>query len=125
MIRNVYLSSGKVHVILWQILIKPEFPQQVFETFLSIKFHGNPWAELFHADRLADGQTDVTKLIVAFRNSANSPKHCSFILSNLHVFFPFSSLFHTFDILYDVWNSLPTFYLQTTTKNTVYTCIFP
>ena len=27
-------------------------------------------AELFHAD----GQTDVTKLIVAFRNFANAPK---------------------------------------------------
>jgi len=27
-------------------------------------------AELFHAD----GQTDMTKLIVAFRNSANAPQ---------------------------------------------------
>jgi hypothetical protein len=35
-------------------------------------------AEMFHADRQTDGrtdrQTDVTKLIVAFRYSANTPK---------------------------------------------------
>ena len=29
-------------------------------------------AELFHADRRTDGQTDMTKPIVAFRNSVNS-----------------------------------------------------
>jgi len=28
--------------------------------------------ELFHADRRADGRTDMTKLIVAFRNFANA-----------------------------------------------------
>ena len=31
-------------------------------------------AELFHADKRADGQTDKTKLIVAFRNLANAPE---------------------------------------------------
>jgi hypothetical protein len=31
-------------------------------------------AELFHANRLTDGQTDITKLLVTFRNSANAPK---------------------------------------------------
>jgi hypothetical protein len=31
-------------------------------------------AELFHADRRMDRQTDMTKLIVAFRNFANAPK---------------------------------------------------
>jgi len=31
-------------------------------------------AELFHADGETDGQTDMTKLIVAFRNSVNAPK---------------------------------------------------
>ena len=30
-------------------------------------------AELFHADK----RTDVTKLIVAFRNFANAPKDCT------------------------------------------------
>ena len=36
-------------------------------------------AELFHADKQVDGQTDrqtdMTKLIVAFRNFANAPKN--------------------------------------------------
>jgi hypothetical protein len=31
-------------------------------------------AELFHANRRTDEQTDITKLIVAFRNFANAPK---------------------------------------------------
>jgi hypothetical protein len=32
-------------------------------------------AELFHTDRVTDGQTDMMNLIVAFRNFANSPKN--------------------------------------------------
>jgi hypothetical protein len=41
------------------------------------------WAKLFHAD----GRTDLTKLIVAFRNFANAPKNQNthFIFNN---FFP-------------------------------------
>jgi len=31
-------------------------------------------AESFHADTGTDGQTDMTKLIVAFRNFANAPQ---------------------------------------------------
>jgi len=31
-------------------------------------------AELFHADGRTDGQTDMTKIIVAFRNFANALK---------------------------------------------------
>jgi len=30
-------------------------------------------AELYHVERRADGRTDMTKLIVAFRNFANAP----------------------------------------------------
>jgi hypothetical protein len=37
-------------------------------------------AEFFHADELTDGQTDVTKLIVAFRNFVNAPKTISIFL---------------------------------------------
>jgi len=33
-------------------------------------------AELYHAGRRTDRQTDITKLIVAFRNFANEPKIC-------------------------------------------------
>jgi hypothetical protein len=32
-------------------------------------------AELFHADRHVDGWTEMTKLIVAFRNMAKAPKN--------------------------------------------------
>jgi hypothetical protein len=31
-------------------------------------------AELFHADGRMGGQTDMTKLIIVFRNFANAPK---------------------------------------------------
>jgi len=48
-------------------------------------------AELFHADRRADGQTDMSKLIIAFRNSAISPRNYSLILSNLYAVFHFLS----------------------------------
>jgi hypothetical protein len=30
---------------------------------------------MFHAERRTDGRTDMTKLIVAFRNFANAPKN--------------------------------------------------
>jgi hypothetical protein len=32
-------------------------------------------AELFHEDGRTDGQTDMTKLIVALRNFENAPKN--------------------------------------------------
>ena len=39
-------------------------------------------AELYYANGRADGRTDMTKLIVAFRNFMNAPKNrkCSFDL---------------------------------------------
>jgi hypothetical protein len=45
-------------------------------------------AELFHADGWTDGQTDMMKLIVAFRNFANAPKTIWLMLySKIIVFF--------------------------------------
>jgi len=46
--------------------------RQNFDAFSNIKFHENPSVGIraFHADR----QTDMTKLIVAFRNFVNSTK---------------------------------------------------
>jgi len=32
------------------------------------------WAESFHVDWRIDGQTDMTKLAVAFRNWVNAPE---------------------------------------------------
>jgi hypothetical protein len=59
-----------------------ELSQQIFEKSSNIKFHEpHPvGAELFRADR----RTDMTKLIVAFRNFANAPK--------IHFFCVYSSL---------------------------------
>jgi len=34
-------------------------------------------AEFFHAERRTNGRIDTTKLIVAFRNFANTPKNVS------------------------------------------------
>ena len=54
--------------------MKPDFSQQIFEKstqtsrLIKIRPVG---AALFHAD----GQTDMTKLIVAFRNIANAPEN--------------------------------------------------
>ena len=36
-----------------------------------------------HAGGQADGQTDMTKLLVAFRNSANAPKTVSLLASDV------------------------------------------
>ena len=49
-----------------------------FRKNLNVKFHQNPSVkgELFHAD----GQTDLTKLIVAFHNFANAPKTWRFYI---------------------------------------------
>jgi hypothetical protein len=50
--------------------MKLKFPWQIFEKYWNIKIHENPSSEsrLFIAHRRTAGQTDVTKLIVTFRN---------------------------------------------------------
>jgi hypothetical protein len=55
--------------------MKLEFSRQNFEKFPNIKFLKirQQGAEV-HADRQTDRQTDMTKLLVAFRNFANAPK---------------------------------------------------
>jgi hypothetical protein len=55
--------------------MKLEFSGQIFEKtqiyiFIKILPVGT---ELFHAEGRSDRQTDMTKLIVAFRNFANAP----------------------------------------------------
>jgi hypothetical protein len=50
-----------------QILMKLEFCRHIFEKYSNVKFHENP-------SILTDGRTDVTKLIVAFRNFAKAPE---------------------------------------------------
>jgi hypothetical protein len=52
------------------------FFSTIFEKYPHIKLHKfRPVeSELFHADGRADRRTDITKLIVAFRNFGNAPK---------------------------------------------------
>jgi hypothetical protein len=55
--------------------MKLEFPRQVFEESLNIKFHQKPLSgSRVIPYRQTDGRTNMTKLIVAFRNFANAPK---------------------------------------------------
>jgi hypothetical protein len=63
-----------------QFLIKLEFSQQILEKYSNIKLNGNPLSgrRVVPCGRtvgrtVENQRTDMTKLIVAFRNSANSP----------------------------------------------------
>jgi hypothetical protein len=57
--------------------MKLEFSQQMFAKDSNINLKKTPLVgvELFLADGQTDGETDVTRLTVAFRNFANSPKN--------------------------------------------------
>jgi len=55
--------------------MKLEFPRQIFQKYSNFKFHENPSSgSRVVSCGQTDGQTDMTKLIVAFRNFANAPK---------------------------------------------------
>jgi len=78
MIINVHRSSCKVPVILVRLQWILNFLDRLSKkkNLKCQKFHENPsirpvWAELFYAD----GQTDMTKLTVAFRNFAPNETH--------------------------------------------------
>jgi len=75
MIKNVCWASCKIPFSRL-ILMKLEFSGQIFKKSSNIKFHENPSS----GSRVVlcgqtDGQTDVTKVIVAFRSCANAPKN--------------------------------------------------
>jgi hypothetical protein len=57
------------------LIMKIKFSGRTFEKYLNIIFNENPssGADLFHADRRKEGQTDVTKLRVVFHNFACAP----------------------------------------------------
>jgi len=60
----------------YHILMKLEFPRQIFEKYSNIKFHGNPsCSSRVVPCRRTDGRTGMTNLIVNFRNFSNSPKN--------------------------------------------------
>ena len=58
--------------------MKLEFSRQIFEKYSNIKFHENPSGGIRavpcgRTDGQKDRRTDMTKLIVAFRNFAKAP----------------------------------------------------
>jgi hypothetical protein len=96
MIKIVYRSSCEVPVILVRFELNLSFID-VFSKNTQIpnfkKIH-SVGTEMFYADGQTDGnthrRTDMTKLIVAFRNSANAPRnvffvHCSGLCPDLNL----------------------------------------
>jgi hypothetical protein len=77
---NIYRYSCKVPVILVRFWWHFQFSRHIFEKSSNIKFYYNspmgPSCSM-RTDRQADGRTDMTKLIVDFRNFADGPKNCS------------------------------------------------
>jgi hypothetical protein len=60
--------------------MKLEFSRHIFEKHSNTKFHENPSSgsrvvPYGRADGRIDGQTEMTKLIIVFRNFANTPKN--------------------------------------------------
>jgi len=54
--------------------MKVEFSRQIFEKYSKIKFHENP-TNGSRVGSFGGGRTDMSKLIVAFRNFVNAPKN--------------------------------------------------
>ena len=59
--------------------MKLEFSQQICEKFSNINFFENPSSGSRVVPGEKDRQTDMTKLIVAFRNFANATKAVDYI----------------------------------------------
>jgi hypothetical protein len=66
-----------VYPIFCHILMNLEICGEIFEKYSNIKFYENPSSgpKLFHADGRADGQTNTTKLIVAFSHFCELTKN--------------------------------------------------
>jgi len=73
---QLYLHLHIKYPIACQILIELECYRQIFEKGLNTKCHGNPVSGCRVVPRgRTDRQTDLTKLIVVFRNFANAPQN--------------------------------------------------
>jgi len=65
----------------YQILMKLEVSRYIFQNpQISIFMNIRPVGVELYCTMWTDGRTDWTKLIVAFRNSANAPENLSFFL---------------------------------------------
>jgi hypothetical protein len=74
--QNAEKFSCRLPNYFFRILMKFKFSGQIFENVSNIKFNQSAYS----GSRVVpcgqtDGHTDVTKLIVAFRNFANAPKN--------------------------------------------------
>jgi site-specific DNA-cytosine methylase len=71
-----------------QILITLQFSRQIFEEALNIKFHENPSSRsrVVPCGR-TDGQTDMSKVTIPFRNCANTPKYHALNLKHISRFY--------------------------------------
>jgi hypothetical protein len=71
-------EQDKIKTVYWYtsysclVLIEFEFSRHNFEKFSNIKFHENPFSR---SRDVTGGRTDMTKLIVAFRNFAKAPQN--------------------------------------------------
>jgi hypothetical protein len=69
-----YTSGFMLSTPSCQILTKLEFSGQIFEKYSNIKFHNPSSGSRVIPRGWTDGQTDMTKPIVNFRNFAKAPK---------------------------------------------------
>jgi hypothetical protein len=67
--------------------MKLEFRRQIFQKYRNTYFTKiRPvGAEFFHAEGRTDGQIDMTKLIVTFRNFMNAPKNGERLAKSLSI----------------------------------------
>jgi hypothetical protein len=66
-----------------QIWIKCEFLKDIFEKYSNVKFNENTSSGSRDVScGRTDGQSDVTKLIVAFRSFANAPKNVTLVITD-------------------------------------------
>jgi len=87
---QMYTLLHRQHPLFLSDFNGSSFSRKIFEKSSDIKRRGNPSRgdEQFHEA----GQTDMTKLMVAFHNFANAPTQCMVMLTNIckckmHMFF--------------------------------------
>jgi len=99
-----------------QILMKPEFSRHFFfEKYSNTKFHENPSSgnravPCGRADGRIDGQTEITKITIAFHNFANAPTKritaLFWVITQLVVVFFFSWLQKVSSVDYTIITNL-------------------